>query len=765
MRLRVNGVILDSNNSSIGQTYEASNFGDISTRQGGYSNDFTIPLTSKNDAALGFISDINTIDRTPYIKVNAELLDVGAVVSTGYIRCKISSYEKGDKFVEATFFSDNTEWFNLIKDKKLTDLDLSEYNHIWNESNIVDSMTAGDSLGYTYPLIEYGKFNKFTTLDSSDIAVNTSFFYPAMYVKNIIRSIYKDAGYTVEGSLFNEDRINNMIQPFSAKDFVKSSEYISTATKKYENFLVPDLDTDLQSETIQWAIIPAPFSNIMKVDYNGVYKMRYSVTCSYTRTNPVGGLIVTLRGSIANPAFTLWSKSSFGDLADQSTFTLTTDAPFDGRAYPFTDSSEIASGISINFTNGEQGVLSVTDAYYTFEPVPDYNHGEEIDMASTMPDIKQSDFLKYIFFSFGVVPQVDNISKTVRLNLFKDIKDNIPNSIDWSNKLDLSKGYNTDFTKLLNNYSRSSFIKYKEDGEDNELSAYSAEAGTGFGDGFLTIDNEHLEESKDIYESPYSPTINVNSIQNSINIPQINWFGSNDGVFSKEFKVSPKMLLITDDIPIANLTEAIYDKLIVSKDCGTQIKVEVENGSVTSAELVKASQRYPYSSIPFVLVSAPDDENGTKAVINITLETTGLIDQVIISDAGSGYTSPPEITIVMVVSEIASTENVPFSWFIKTPYTPDVDVFKYNLSYGSVLIDDNEDNNLKQDFLTDTETVLNNMKGLTAYFTLDESDIVNIDFLIPVYISKYKSYFFINKVDAYKGSEYSTKVELIKIGG
>ena len=63
----------------------------------------------------------------------------------------------------------------------------------------------------------------------------------------------------------------------------------------------------------------------------------------------------------------------------------------------------------------------------------------EMPISSTLPDMSQEDFISTIFNQFGAVFISDNISKTVYINKFEDIKSNTVNALDWSDKIDLSR--------------------------------------------------------------------------------------------------------------------------------------------------------------------------------------------------------------------------------------------------------------------------------------------------------------------------------------
>lgn len=139
MRIKIGDDFLDLyDNERIAQTFAVNSIGDITTRQGGFSNDFVIPMTGKNKEILGYPNDPNSNSRNPYTKVNATLYDRSAPIADGYLRFQ----SVDDNNLKAAFFSDNAAWFNLIKDKSLKDLDLSDYDHTWDYSTIAAAINA-----------------------------------------------------------------------------------------------------------------------------------------------------------------------------------------------------------------------------------------------------------------------------------------------------------------------------------------------------------------------------------------------------------------------------------------------------------------------------------------------------------------------------------------------------------------------------------------------------------------------------------------------
>ena len=663
MRLKVNNVLLDQfQNTIIAQNYETNNFGDISTSRGGFSNDFTIPLSSKNDAALGYPSDINIGNRNPYQKIDAQLIDQGAVIAIGYIRYKVVEGKK----IQCSFFADNTEWFNLIKDKKMSDLDLSDYNHEWTSFNITQSFTNTE--GYIYPVIDYGYYID-ANIDNGtgQTVVDDITMYPAMFVSSLVNQIFTDIGWNVSGSLLSEERYQRMIQPFSAEDFAKPESQINS-----DSIIVDDTTPLLISNsfTSSGSVDWSGYGTDVNVTNEGVYNIQVNLNYSWT-TGTANQLIFRIRKNGTN----IYSVQR--DVVNNNTGEVILIS--NNELLSPTDDIDVFCEVAFagNGLATIEGTLNIISQ-------ADYVSGSEIIMSSTMPDISQADFLKYIFFSFGVVPQPDNYSKTVSLDFFKEIEDNIPNAVDWSKKLDISKSINTDFTELLNKYSRESILNYEEDEDDAELSSYKAETKLNFGQGQINIDNDHLDPRKEIYKSPYSPMINILSFNNELYIPQIKYwqYDDDESDFVKEFKPSPKIGLITDAIDWTDLTVGFADTFKVNS-----------TGSSSS----------------------------------------------------------------FVVSE------VPFCWFVKTPYITEVNSYDFNLAYDQVQFPNVTDSTLIETYIEDYEKVLNTMKYVKAYFRINEVDINNLDFLTPVYIDRFKSYFYINKIKNYQGANKTTEVELIKL--
>ncbi|MDA1120862.1 MAG: hypothetical protein O2887_10310 [Bacteroidetes bacterium] len=519
MRLKVADDFLDSDNSIIAQTFAVNEIGSIEARQGGFSNDFTLPLTAKNKQILGFPENLNSSSLNPYNKVSATLYSRGSPVAYGSLKYQTVQ----DNKLQCSFFSDNSEWYAAIKDKKLSDLDLSAWDHTWNASNIDgSSLTTPNTDGYIYPLIDYGEFGTQATQTATITQL-----YPAMFVHTLVTQILFEAGWKIDGELVNHSLYKKMILPFASDKFSSNQAYIDDNCQKVQK-AVNQTDNGLPW-AVEWEVgtpeIYAPVNGI----YNVIFRLDWNTPVSGTYTP-----VLTKNGASTGT----WGISSFYD----QTFV------FEGMEL----SNDAADFVTVAITNANLNTLN-TGSFIELILTGELAEGSLITMDSAVPNITQTDLIKYVFFIFGVLTQANVLSKTITANFFRSIKGNLISAKDWSNKIDLSKTLEIDYTKLLNKYKNKSVFKYKEDANDNELKAYAVEAARTFGEGQFDLSNDHISGIADIFTAPFAPMINIISFNSEIYIPQIRWLNS-AGV--KEVNPVPKVALIETGLSVPLLNSA-----------------------------------------------------------------------------------------------------------------------------------------------------------------------------------------------------------------
>ena len=649
MRLKVGDDFLDSNFSIIAQTYAVNEIGSIETRQGGFSNNFTIPLTNKNKLILGFPDDINTASRNAYEKIDATLYDNAVPVAFGYLR-----YQVVDSLnLQASFFSDNSNWFNLLKDKLLTDLDLSDLDHQWAASVMKTAIDADKTSGYTYPLIDYGEFSAIAEA-AGVLEVDETQMFPATFVSTLLQQVYFDIGWKADGDVLESAIYKRMIIPFSAPNMRHTTQWVTDETISD----VTVVDQPYATGSPMTSIAFDSGTNFTMTQ-TSTYTIAVSLIAHITSSVSLGDLAVELvdsgGGRIKYITFSHW-------IGIETKTLVAEDVELDAGDVFY---------LRVSGQGGETGTIYIGSTI-VITPGLEVDRQNEIQMSALQPNIKQVDFLKYIAFLFGAVLQANPLSKTVTWSYFRDINKNT--SVDWSDKIDLSKSRDVNFTELLDNYAQVSILNYSEDSNDPDLVNYEDNNEKRFGQGQFDINNSHIEGRDTIFETPFTPMTNKYSFDGDLYIPSIPWISA-----GKRGKMLPKIALLSSNILLSDY-----------------------NAAVTSLKILQPS--------------------GSSSVTSIS-----------------------------------------FCWFAKQKYIPAVDAILDSLVFDQVNLTEVIGDTCKDRFLIDYEDILNSMKYLKAFVLLSEVDISTLDFTQPVYLEKYKSYFYISKILNYQGSAQTTEVELTKI--
>jgi len=113
------------------------------------------------------------------------------------------------------------------------------------------------------------------------------------------------------------------------------------------------------------------------------------------------------------------------------------------------------------------------------------------------------------------------------------------------------------------------------------------------------------------------------------------------------------------------------------------------------------------------------------------------------TDTSDFYYTDPLTNPAYTIS--GSSATIPLCRFIETE-------FDYNLGFGNSL-------NVYQRAV---KNIVDNYKSVTCALRLNASDINQLDFMNPVWVKYFNSYFYISKISGYNGTK-STQVELIKL--
>lgn len=237
-----------------------------------------------------------------------------------------------------------------------------------------------------------------------------------------------------------------------------------------------------------------------------------------------------------------------------------------------------------------------------------------------------------------------------------------------------------------------------------------------------------------IFENNTLKIVPFNKIKENI-ISVVDWSAKLDLTTEPEIEFSLEKL--------AQINTLAYEvDETVTKPDGTDGTIEIDNENlVAEAELVMLDYAATESVLRLIDVSIPQIKAFTASNL---LSGTGTPRCLILER----QTLSPGVDFTDGATTTTVAADLPIPYFIK-----DGAVFNYGFA-----------DNLLDDYYDLTISIMDYVKVVRPLIRLNAVDINQLDFLKPVYIEYFNSYFYINKISGYEpGGNESTKVELVKL--
>jgi hypothetical protein len=499
-KLIVNGTELDlSENIAVPLNLSISDVKEPEKRKRSYSKSIKLEGTSNNMAfflsAYSLSMDVensSNVSFDPAIRNPCEFYKNDLLIFKGKLKLNEVIIQDKNYYFDCTLFSDVVDIFTKLKDKKLNELDWSEYNHNLTRSNVVNSWVSGiklngvdnrnfgaddygfqpKSYGYIYPIVDYG-FQKY---NNSPTTFRTNQLYPFIYVKEALQKILSDAlqdenievDYTT--SFFTNANMQKLIYGYGGGEQLKlNSAQVDT--------MKVDIDGGLPSQTItgkgiynkigstttligyefgkQWNVLksmafsPAPVDNINKVSTingeiqilaNGFYDIDFTADLTLTFSGDrFASNIVNLQMSIevdgVQVNYYSWYQNKTVTTTNNVKASLNLKAGQSVKFYfYFNYKTKTDSTIDYDFNNIHINLNAK-------ETVID---GSLITLNSSIPDIKCSEFLKGImnlFYAYMSDPIYDPLTNksTIYIDSFINYYEDASVYDEWTNKVDNQK--------------------------------------------------------------------------------------------------------------------------------------------------------------------------------------------------------------------------------------------------------------------------------------------------------------------------------------
>lgn len=528
-------------------TKQAAKVGDFSAVLADGTNEVKIPLTPNNRTIMDNAHLIQSDSAKPYGRLDATVIQEGyETIQDGYAIIKSSSNDFSVQVVGG-----NASFFNLIKDNDLRSLDFSDYDHFWTNQEVFDR--RNETEGLIYAVFEQS-LDDFTMDEyaPNQYAVNTDQILGSFYIKTIIDRIFAEQGYTFVTDLVTEDIYDKAIV-FRGKDHNRGDDMtyhectVRNASLKFIAYLTPEDHQLFDDATIDTntSVYASSAELLASVQDTGDRKFQLTDNCRLTLTttlniNNTGSPLNIFVRSIHTSSSGLVNSDSDPQLipsgTSTTTFTVTFDcSEFEGELY-FIPSVEYV-------TPSAQILECLVDSTYTVSDVtlisntvirPSFPFNFMTGEARLL-EMKQGDFLKEIAKVYQWVFDTDERTHTVTAKRFDEVKDNIPNAIDLSDKIDAN---DITINYGIEGFAQTNALRYKED----DVSLYDAVGYINVADTTLKAEQDYVKMSQfaatsqrlrfDTVNAPYVPIFEENLATNGLNdrillVRRVNPFGSN----------------------------------------------------------------------------------------------------------------------------------------------------------------------------------------------------------------------------------------------
>lgn len=507
VEIYINDQLVDLEDSEdIVKTFSIGAFGNITARTSNYSNTFKLPLTANNKNVFGSPDVVMSNSTLPYQKYKCEIYVDGVIVVRGF--AQLTGVADA---ISVRVYSGNYDFYSLIKDKLLSDLDLSDYNHVWNLANVAASRT--NTSGYIYPLIDYHTDSPNAYIDNVSRQIDVRFMFFSFYIHTLIDKIVSEAGYTISGDLLtNADYLaiaiafsNDTYQGTNSAEFkaLKADPESITSTSSKIQFTNDstgggfDTGNNYNTSTYEYTAPQAMTANFrvsLTTKVNPFQARRSGTHVQYTC------LIYRERATIAGVVV----SQPIGQLNG----TTITNVIETGEINILSGDKlwvQIVHGDGI----GDDVVTIQPESFFTVVVASLSAFLGTINVSTNMPNIKQGDFLKSILMKFGAYIQVNNDTLEIEVKQFSEIAGDLSNAVDWSDKLDESEEAQIQFS--LANYAQRNNFTYKDD------ETVIKPTGT---DWTLLVLDDNIEASTDLLKDFFAASSQVTRL-NGLNLVQI----------------------------------------------------------------------------------------------------------------------------------------------------------------------------------------------------------------------------------------------------
>jgi hypothetical protein len=708
MMIRINNRYLDFS-GTVEMERQSKLFEEIDKTRGDFSYQSSIPTTHNNLDILGLPFPDNA-SKIVYTNVDCDLIsNTGEVLYSGYLR--VEGLNKRE--IRFRVFSGNSNWMNSLTGS-MTDLDLSAYDQTLSNTNIRSRQTA--TSGITFPVIDTGAL-----ITRGYFHLKREDFVGTMYLRTLFKETFRQSGLKLAGELLTDPIYNSIVLASNARskiDIDANSIYVG------KNVSQAVLGTgDITNFNLQ----SAPYTIGSDVTFNS----NYQYVANYE-------MIVDIDLFVISDAVISTTIGINGTPQSKVTGTATTSGSNSHFKLPLRnvhlDAGDIVDAMTFLSAAG-----NITYASLKITPRFIYH----VFGRSSVPLWSKQDFVSNVLALFNTVSDYDPYSKTVTINLFKNLKGKEP--VDLSQYIQVQ---DTDYADFISSYGRSSNLSYAE-GDAEDLREYNISSYYRYGGGSIQVNNDFIQESADIVSSDFTTPTSYIHPRLDASIERINFV-------ELEEKEDAEITSVTDNagVPRFNVDADEFEE-------DDLVRIESDQLAYNGDFVVSAVGA---GWVEVWGLAYESDATGTikRMVHNLTTDDSVYL---LINTVSRSVPDFSNLATTYYLGQSSyTTWTLAFFSLINNDTTIN-DIFKQSLSFGAIEDPGFYQRTMLEAYWKDVEAILNDPVKLICEGKVPETVFRSLTPLRPVYLTTQETTnrYYINKISGYIEAKYPFRIELIKL--
>ena len=458
-------------NEPIPLVLNIDDFTNVAEADASYSKSFDIPGTKNNNIFFNNIFDVTASSNFDTHKKTRIIVKEDTLNTfEGYLQLNDISIKDGAITYNVTIYSEVVNLKDSIGDKVFRDLDLTELNHLYTSNNVENSWTGilnlfnplpansfAGTVGATttsvlkYPMVNWAGHST-NTLGNFFSPYLPDYFRPWVNALYLLKTIFRDAGYTFSSAFLNSTKFNKLYVDFNISGAAASSDYYC------------DLDNIIGTYTTSGAIANATVATGGQAVLYNLGNDKFTAINNGTEVELFGNLYFnsssnnveitlyhtnTTYSANVNSGYVIWNGSTSGIITPGFGSIL-----LDAGDSCWMQIKGIGGSVSIDASTNSSWVSWVLSS----------NTNQDMDrlLLGFRGDNSQWDYFKGLIDMFKLVILVDDSNpNNLIIEPYKDWV-GAGNKLDWTNKIDESEFKYTPIDGL----SREVKFKFSEDKDD-----------------------------------------------------------------------------------------------------------------------------------------------------------------------------------------------------------------------------------------------------------------------------------------------------------